>query len=287
LINNPIIQIESSQITLIDYLQHYQACHIIDSKPIEDILSALQCIAKHIKTYEIPVTCKNKAWNFVFGNAIGSLNYIKESHILQYKTTLFTLKNGSAIIDGMILIPPQAQSDKALIFCNANATYYESTFYHDYIRIDSYLKHNVSIVGWNYRGYSNSKGSISITNIKKDAEVIVKYLRDQGYVNIGAMGHSIGGDIACHIANKCNLNFLLADRAYGSIRQLISLFTSSKYVAYFLSTCFGYLSNPYIDYCEYKGYKVMTNDPNDEIVDDNASLKSYAAQYTVIKSFAI
>jgi hypothetical protein len=40
-----------------------------------------------------------------------------------------------------------------------------------------FLNKNINVMVWNYRGYGQSKGRPDPTNIRKDGELLVRYIR--------------------------------------------------------------------------------------------------------------
>jgi fermentation-respiration switch protein FrsA (DUF1100 family) len=56
---------------------------------------------------------------------------------------------------------------------------------------------------WNYRGYGMTKGWPNPTRLKKDGLIIAEYLKEVRNVGkLGVHGESLGGSIACYIANN-------------------------------------------------------------------------------------
>ena len=172
--------------------------------------------------------------------------------------------------------------------CNPNALYYQQmvTSPNAYW-LNFFLKRDINVVCWNYRGYGDSSRNfmetVSPYKCKRDAEYVLAYLVNRLKVKgkIGVYGRSIGGLTACHLANKYNnlVKSLIVDRSFyelygvpvGKIkgnytRRIVDLLTwkwRTKNHSNFVAT----------DNC----YKIITCDPLDDTVDIFANLISGVA----------
>ena len=127
---------------------------------------------------------------------------------------------------------------------------------------------------WNYRGYGRSKGCPKPQLIQEDAEVIIDFLRKELKIQkIGVHGQSLGGVLACHLADKCNLDFLCADRTFYSLSQIVSYSFNSFAAKFFQFVC-NWNENIALKYTRSKCYKVVTYDPKDEIINYMSSLQT-------------
>ena len=98
---------------------------------------------------------------------------------------------------------------------------------------------------------------------------------------VGVHGRSIGGVVATHLARKGLVEFLFADRTFMSLTRTAQ-FSVGTWAAYLLPFfTFWWDTDLTTDYIFASCYKVMGNDPNDEIIDDNASLKTGVAKKIV------
>ena len=95
---------------------------------------------------------------------------------------------------------------------------------------------------------------------------------------VGVHGRSIGGVVATHLARKGLVEFLFADRTFHSLAHAAkhSVGVWAQYALPFFT--FWFDSDLTTDYIFSSCYKVISNDPNDEIIDDNASLKTGVAK---------
>jgi fermentation-respiration switch protein FrsA (DUF1100 family) len=85
-----------------------------------------------------------------------------------------------------------------------------------------FLNKNINVMVWNYRGYGQSKGRPNPTNIRKDGETLIRYMRETlGLTGkIGIYGRSLGGVVTSHLVDKAD--FIYADRTQPQILQLSS-----------------------------------------------------------------
>ena len=75
-----------------------------------------------------------------------------------------------------------------------------------------FLNKNINIMAWNYRGYGLSSGSPNPSNIKSDADFLLKYMKEEMGLRgkIGVYGRSLGGIVTTHLADKVDM--IIADR---------------------------------------------------------------------------
>jgi hypothetical protein len=91
---------------------------------------------------------------------------------------------------------------------------------------------------------------------------------------IGAHGLSMGGMIAVHLARKGLVEFLFVDRTFYDLSEVpkYSMARWTKYAVKFLTLWSDLDSTD--SYIYSNCYKVVAQDPNDEIINDNASIKT-------------
>ena len=169
-----------------------------------------------------------------------------------------------------------------MILCGPNAMYAEQVQYNSDL-LDFYIENGINVMVYNYRGYGLSQGSPSIKNIRLDSETVAMYVRQRvgAYARVGVHGMSIGGVVATHLARKGLVEFLFADRTFRSLDNA-ARYTVGAWVKWALPLItFWFDTDLTTDYIFASCYKVMSNDPNDEIIDDNASLKTGVAKKIV------
>lgn len=73
---------------------------------------------------------------------------------------------------------------------------------------------------WNYRGYGQSKGKPDPTNIRKDGDHLLHYMRQKlGLTGkFGVYGRSLGGVVVAHLVDK--VDFVYADRTFSNFEVL-------------------------------------------------------------------
>lgn len=87
--------------------------------------------------------------------------------------------------------------------------------------------------------------------------------------------------MATYLARKGLVEFLFADRTFRSLDEAAK-YTTGAWAQYALPFfTFWYDTDLTTDYIFSSCYKVMSNDPNDEIINDNASLKTGVAKKIV------
>jgi hypothetical protein len=105
--------------------------------------------------------------------------------------------------------------------CNPNAMFYQYMVNQPhayYLRF--FLNKNINVMVWNYRGYGQSKGRPNPTNIRKDGETLIRYMRETlGLTGkIGIYGRSLGGVVTSHLVDKAD--FIYADRTFSNFSVL-------------------------------------------------------------------
>jgi alpha-beta hydrolase superfamily lysophospholipase len=89
---------------------------------------------------------------------------------------------------------------KLMIICGPNGVPFEQ-FARSLRLEDIYLKNNIDVLLWNYRGYGLTLGSPTFGNIKNDAEAVIEFARKKNiWETIGVHGISMGGLACCHVA---------------------------------------------------------------------------------------
>ena len=118
---------------------------------------------------------------------------------------------------------PEYLNKPTIIMCSPNALYYQQmvTSPNAYW-LNFFLRRDINVVCWNYRGYGESDRSrfecLSPYKSKQDVEYVMAYLVNKIKVKgkIGVYGRSIGGITACHLAQKYQdlVQTLIIDRSF-------------------------------------------------------------------------
>ena len=138
-------------------------------------------------------------------------------------------------------------------------------------------------MAWNYRDYGRSGGMPDPFTTMHDSESILKFLiEDLGLKGkIGCYGRSLGGTMATHIANHYPqyIKFLFVDRSLGNLEIMAQRIVNGK-CNLRLFDCFsqGWSVISDKNYFEAKCFKMVSQDPNDEIVDQYCALNTHAAK---------
>lgn len=90
---------------------------------------------------------------------------------------------------------------------------------------------------------------------------------------LGAFGESLGGLVACHIAAKLHLDLLVADRTFGSL-EAVAEHGFHPVAGWLLRNVRWWGDVTAYNFVEAECYKVVTCDPNDEMICENSSLKA-------------
>ncbi|OMJ79688.1 hypothetical protein SteCoe_20256 [Stentor coeruleus] len=252
---------ELSNIVYEDYPDCYQAKKLISlCCELEEILLKSCGPAK--------ITQKIKRW--LFDDTIGNIHYLREDLLKRFNCEQIWIQHEKTQIDCLYI--NNNINGPVMLFCNPNAGFYEFAFYQSEW-FEFYMKTGINLMMWNYPGYGRTKGPPSMSKIFKVGETIISYLRIYKNVKkIGVHGESLGGCVATYLANKCNLDFLFADRTFSSLSNTAYYnFGKIAYFGYKLAR--GDDTDSVNNYIETLCYKVISCDSKDTMISDLASLK--------------
>jgi pimeloyl-ACP methyl ester carboxylesterase len=111
--------------------------------------------------------------------------------------------------------------------CNPNALFYQQMVNApNAYWLNFFLKRDINVMCWNYRGYGESqKGwfdTLSPSISKRDAERVLAFTVNNLQLKgkVGVYGRSIGGITACHLAQKYNdlVEVLICDRTLSELQ---------------------------------------------------------------------
>lgn len=84
----------------------------------------------------------------------------------------------------------------------------------------------------------------------------------------------MGGLVACHLARKGLVDFLFSDRSFYSL-DIVPVYSMGSWARWAMKIFAMWKEiDATDDYIFANCYKVMSQDPNDEVINDNASLKT-------------
>ena len=174
-----------------------------------------------------------------------------------------------------------------LIFCNPNGMIYQFFIPEKFI---SFLEGGCDILLWNYRGYGGSSGNPTFKNAKTDILELFDFVKKKyiNYNKYGVYGYSVGGGSAVYLANKRKLDVLICDRNFSNVSEIvrdipyIGIFL--YYLVNILNFKYDYNVDEFINSKNKKICKIILCDPKDEIIPNNASLKSGISKY-IIKQY--
>ena len=175
---------------------------------------------------------------------------------------------------------------KLLLYCNPNGMIYQ-LFTPD--KFLPFLEGGCDILLWNYRGYGNSTGYPTFKNAKTDALELFDFAKKKytQYNKFGVYGYSVGGGSAIYLANQRNLDVLICDRNFSNISEIVKdipyLGRFLYYLVIFLIFKYDDNINEFIESKNKNICKIVLCDPDDEIIPNNASLKSGISHYIIKK----
>jgi uncharacterized protein len=77
----------------------------------------------------------------------------------------------------------------------------------------------VSSLVFNYSGYGDSTGRVSLANCEEDALAAYRELAGRGHLSIILLGFSMGTGVGCAVASHMNLDGLILCEGFSSLRE--------------------------------------------------------------------
>ena len=191
----------------------------------------------------------------------------KDGNMLEY----IIIKNNNGKEDNK-------NNKKLMIICGPNAEPYQ--IFSRNISLNKYLSKGIDVLCWNYRGFGFSTGKATFNNVKSDVIEIYEEIKKLNiYKTIGVHGISIGGVSCCHLANqKKDICVLVSDRNFGQIEYIAKKYALGKFLVILYKFLIIPSSRTVEDYIESNAVKIILNDPKDDIVVEEGSLKSLLAE---------
>ncbi|OMJ78947.1 hypothetical protein SteCoe_21119 [Stentor coeruleus] len=218
----------------------------------------------------------NKVKRWLFDSTLGTYDQMRLELQSRYDCEPISLQIGKILIDCMYVTAPEAQDPPTIILCNPNAGLYEFALYQSEW-LEYYVNSGINVFLWNYRGYGRSTGSPDPESMKKDAESIVEFLRDTKKVKLlGIHGESLGGIVATHIARIYEVDFLFVDRSFDRLNEVVK-YSFGKWATVIMKLVSRWDTNSALDYLYVNCYKIISADPQDNMINDLVSLKSGVA----------
>ena len=223
---------------------------------------------------------------------IGSLDFLRANLQLCYGGQQIWVPSGKEFLDCCYF--RGEGMGPVVLMCGPNAGFYETFEY----RKNFYLMNGASAVFlWNYRGFGRSFrsntslwlsklfgvwGSSPNQILEKDAEIVAQFVIDNIAEGrpLGLHGRSIGGVAACHIASVFpphQIEFLVCDRTFGKLcetaRQMMGEWARNALQAS------RTVADPIAAFKKIptKVNKILICDPEDSVIEEMASLKTFVA----------
>jgi hypothetical protein len=291
-INTIIKQMKKEKILTIEDLsatekEKYDKTKKESEKHIDSINISLDLLTTQIKDYIGEEYClcspryiRNFFKNFLFASL--QQFQVELSDFFIYEEKKLQTKDGN-LIEYIIIKNNNGKEEniynkKLMIICGPNAEPYQ--IFARNIFLNKYLSKGIDVLCWNYRGFGFSTGKASFDNIKSDViEIYDDVKKMKIYKTIGVHGISIGGVPCCYLANqKKDICLLISDRNFGQIEHIVKQYSLGKYLLFLYKLLFIPSSRNAENYMESNALKILLNDPKDEIVVEEGSLKSLLAE---------
>ena len=232
--------------------------------------------------------------NFLYNDILSSKKFIRINAVISRPNSQeIIIKTKDDYNLDCLLIYSNIKGEKInsktlVIVCGPNLTPFENLI--NSWDIDNlYLLNDIDILFWNYRGYGFSEGSANFNNVCDDILDIYDYINSNyQYNKIAVHGLSIGGVPACYLAAKRNINLIIADRTFGSVKDIIYTFPIANNFLYYLAKIIFF---PFIDntnnFMKGNCKKILMNAPEDRTFIDTFSLKTSISKKIIEELFLI
>ena len=232
--------------------------------------------------------------NFLYNDILSSKKFIRINAIITKPNSKeIIIKSKDDINLDCLLIYSNSKGEKInsknlVIVCGPNLTPFENLI--NSWDIDNlYLINDIDILFWNYRGYGFSEGSADFNNVCEDILDVYDYINSNyQYNKIIVHGLSIGGVPACYLSAKRNINLIIADRTFGSVKDIIYTFPFGNNFLYYLAKLIFF---PFIDntsnFMKGNCKKILMNDPEDKTIIDTFSLKTSISKKIIHELFQV
>ena len=153
--------------------------------------------------------------------------------------------------------------------------------------LNFFLKRDINVLCWNYRGYGESSRGFGETlspyKCKRDVERVMAFLVNKLKVKgkIGVYGRSIGGLTACHLANKYNnlAKMLIVDRSFYELRTIPEVKCKGHVIQRLFDVLsWGWRTRNHSNFVKTNNcFKIITCDPLDDMIDLFSNLNTGVA----------
>ena len=269
-----------------------------DSKDYENIKNSAKQIQKLLNEYrgewsEFGINNIFKYLkNFFYNDILSSKKFIRTNALItKPNSEEFIIKTKDDFDLDCLLIYSNKKNQKIssknlVIVCGPNLTPFENLI--NSWDIDNlYLKNDIDILFWNYRGYGFSEGDADFNNVCTDILDIYDFVLEHFHYNkIAVHGLSIGGVPASYLSNKRNINLIIADRTFGSVSDVINSLPFGNNVIYYLAKIlfFPFVNNTE-NFMKSNCKKILMNDPEDRTIIDTFSLKTNISKIIIHELF--
>ena len=177
------------------------------------------------------------------------------------------------------------ETKNLLIYCGPNGMIYQLL---PFSIFEYFLKSGCDVLLWNYRGYGDSTGYPTFSNVKSDLIELFDQVKSSKYKKYGVYGFSVGGVAATFLAQQKNIDVCISDRNFSSIADFAKNIPFLGNLLFYLCKSFmykyDYTVEDYINTKNKNCNKIILCDPLDKIIPNNAQIKSGISRF-IIKQF--
>jgi hypothetical protein len=234
-------------------------------------------------------------------NTVFNVSFFRVNALRQYNGELLKLTGDDGVEFEAVYFCPkdfasttELDGPRGVLFCNPNGGMLEYVSHW----VGYYHQRGLAVMLFNYRGYGRSKGYPVPTLLKKDGVVALRALGqkmllscNRGVPGVQAKiivhGESMGGMVACYVANQCKniVELLIVDRTFRNLgsagRYLLAWWAESG-----MNYTTGWKTGTVDDYLQVSCPKVLTCDPEDKMIHNLSSLKSGVVERIILEEIS-
>ena len=215
-----------------------------------------------------------------FNDCFSSIDKLHEEFLINFEGFEVEENTTSNGINWVIISDEQSSENKAVIMCGPNGGPFELT---SSSKIMFYLEKKFDVILWNYRGFGKSKGRTCFNRAKNDALLIYEEVKKRNYEKIIVYGYSIGGVAASHIAVNKNIDLLVLDRTFSSIKSIAESYKCGKVLSFLFRCLLVFSDNIESNIEKATCEKIILFSPTDQIIPNNGNVYNYISKLIVKK----
>eukprot|EP00743_Colponemidia_sp_Colp-15_P012244 GILK01013870.1.p1 GENE.GILK01013870.1~~GILK01013870.1.p1 ORF type:complete len:616 (-),score=93.76 GILK01013870.1:110-1957(-) len=264
----------------------FQLHNSMDIVPWTHVTDCLQDMKALIDAFVTPKQKRIHRVRQMLDTPFATLPLLRARFPILYGATRRSVRTSDGASIDVMIVPRIPGADLSggvmVIYCNPNGGLYEVVGYWNYL-LNMYQSLGCNVVLFNYRGYGASSGQPTVRGLQLDGEAVYELVQSFRPQKIVVHGESMGGVAATHLACHRKVDFLLADRTFGSLTA-IGRAMFGDWAGTLLPLVSSTKERNEKNFIQANCYKVTASDANDNIISFAASLTSAVAGELILNA---